>query len=216
MGDRTGEFISACDAAVSDRDRDALRRVVMQACGEGVRPARLRECLLTALDRTRGHFMTSSLCLPEFLLTVDTVTSGLERISELDDSGGSSCMSLIIGVVEGDPHDLGKNVIAQVYRAYGYRVTDLGRGVAAGRFVDAVREHEAQVLALSAMMSTTTPLMGEVIAAVRGLPGTVTVMAGGAFVDEAMAARLGADGYAASAVAVIEKTREACRRVFGE
>lgn len=216
MGKRAEQFISACKDAVCARDRELLGNLVLQAYSEGARPEGIREGIIAGLDRARGGFMTSRVSLPEFLLTLDTVNHGLEKITDLDDPGrDEGGIPLVIGVVRGDPHDLGKNIIAGVYRAYGFRVIDLGKGVPAERFVDAVRTHGARILALSAMMSTTTPVMGEVIGAVRSRGDRVAVMAGGAFIDAAMAARFGADGYAESAVTVIEKTREAYGQVFG-
>lgn len=210
------DFISACAEAVTAREKERLGNLVMQAYSEGIRPGGMKQCLLTGLDRARSDFMTSRLSLPEFLLTMDTVFHGLERISDLDDPDrGDDGIPLVIGVVEGDPHDLGKNIVAGVYRAYGYRVVDLGKSVGKDRFIDAVSDHGARILALSAMMSTTTPVMGEVISGVRARGARVAVMAGGSFVDAAMAARFGADGYADSAVTVIEKTRDAYERVFG-
>ena len=210
-------FTRACEEAVCSRDRDRVANLVRQSYSEGIRPAGMRECLLKGLERTRGDFMTNRLSLPEFLLTIDVVNHGMEKVAELDDPARDDVgIPLVIGVVQGDPHDLGKNIIAGVYRAYGYRVVDLGRNVGTDRFLDAVRTHKARILALSAMMSTTTPVMGEIIGAVRSRGDRITVMAGGAFIDAEMASRFGADGYAASAVTVIEKTREAYERVFGE
>jgi 5-methyltetrahydrofolate--homocysteine methyltransferase len=217
MRKRAEEFTGACEGAMHAGDRDRLADLVVQASSEGMSPAGMRECLLKGLERARGELTTSRMSLPEFLLTMDVVNHGMEKIAELHDPDSEdSGIPLVIGVVQGDPHDLGKNIIAGVYRAYGYRVVDLGRSVDKERFLDALRTHEARILALSAMMSTTTPLMGEVIAAVRGRGERIAVMAGGAFIDAAMAERFGADGYAESAVTVIEKTREAYERVFGE
>ncbi|HPI94507.1 MAG TPA: cobalamin-dependent protein [Deltaproteobacteria bacterium] len=217
MWKRADQFLGACEDAVCTRDRELLGSLVMQAYSEGALPEVIREGIIGGLDRARGGFMTNRVSLPEFLLTLDTVNYGLEKIKDLDDPGrDEGGIPLVIGVVQGDPHDLGKNIIASVYRAYGFRVIDLGKGVTVEKFVDAVRTHGARIIALSAMMSTTTPAMGEVIGAVRSRGDRVAVMAGGAFIDAAMAARFGADGYAESAVTVIEKTREAYGRVFGE
>ncbi|HOS97247.1 MAG TPA: cobalamin-dependent protein [Deltaproteobacteria bacterium] len=217
MRKRAAEFTGACEEAVHAGDRDRLAVLVVQAYSEGVRPEVMRECLLKGLEHARCKLMTSRLCLPEFLLAMDVVNHGLERITELDEAErDDSGIPLVIGVVQGDPHDLGKNIIAAVYRAYGYRVVDLGRNVEQEKFLEAVKNHEARILALSAMMSTTTPFMAEIITAVRSRGYRIAVMAGGAFIDAAMAARFGADGYAESAATVIEKTKEAYERVFGE
>jgi 5-methyltetrahydrofolate--homocysteine methyltransferase len=116
-------------------------------------------------------------------------------------------VSLVLGVVEGDPHDLGKNIISLIYKSFGYQVYDLGAEVPKDLFVKTVLEKNARILGLSAMMSTTMSMMPEIIREVRIVSPDTLVIVGGAPLDEKIAGSFGADGYAESAVTVLEQTR---------
>jgi 5-methyltetrahydrofolate--homocysteine methyltransferase len=122
-------------------------------------------------------------------------------------------LPLVIGVVRGDPHDMGKSIVAGVYKAYGYNVIDLGCQVPADEFVQAVLENDAGILALSAMMSTTMGEMLDIVREVKERSPATAVMVGGAPLDRALAVEYGADGYAESAVSVLEETEAAVERV---
>ncbi len=200
--------------AIVSRDEAGLESLIVQASGSGIESSAIRDAIVSGLESSRESFMTNRLYLPEFILTVDAVTRGLEKVSSLGGKGASDGIPLVIGVVEGDPHELGKNIIAGVYRAYGYRVIDLGRDVPRKAFIDAVEKHEAKILALSAMMSTTMPVMQDIIRDARRYFNNLAVIVGGAPLDVAVAQAYGADGFAPSAVTVIEETRSACERVF--
>jgi methanogenic corrinoid protein MtbC1 len=200
--------------AVASRNEPATDSLIEQALSSGIEATVVRDALVSGLDASRKSFMTKRLYLPEFILTVDAVTRALEKVSSLTATSPAEGIPLVIGVVEGDPHDLGKNIIAGVYRAYGYRVIDLGKDIPRRAFMDAVREHDARILALSAMMSTTMPAMEDIIRDVRGYAKNLAVIVGGAPLDMAVAQSYGADGFAPSAVTVIEETQSAYKRVF--
>lgn len=167
----------------------------------------LRFALVRGMERVRHRLMSSNFGLPEFLVSIDSVLDGLSLISDQDNTAVSPDLSLVIGVVKGDPHDLGKNVIAAVYKAYGYRVIDLGRDVSSLVFVESVIEHKARILALSAMMSTTMTGMKDIIREVRSVCPATKIIVGGAPLSEVLARSYGADSYVESALTVIEKTR---------
>jgi 5-methyltetrahydrofolate--homocysteine methyltransferase len=115
----------------------------------------------------------------------------------------------VIGTVEGDLHDIGKNLVAMLLQGAGFEVVNLGTGVTAAQFVAAVREHDAQIIGMSALLTTTLPRMKETIAALTaaGLRDTVKVMVGGAPVTAAYAAEVGADGYGANAAMAVERAQ---------
>jgi methylmalonyl-CoA mutase cobalamin-binding domain/chain len=172
----------------------------------------VRHAICDGLNTLKRNFMSNHTSLPEFLLCIDAATQGLAKLSEFGDAGDKGALTIVIGVVEGDPHDLGKNIISGVYRAYGYRVVDLGVQVKAEEFERAVLENNAEILALSAMMSTTMGCMPDIIRAIRiKCPGTV-IMVGGAPLDRQLAEKYGADGYAQSAVTVVEETERALEK----
>ena len=114
---------------------------------------------------------------------------------------------VVIGTVEGDLHDIGKNLVAMMLEGAGFAVVNLGTSVPAAKFVQAVKEHRAAILGLSALLTTTLPRMRETLEALQaaGLRDSVKVMAGGAPVTQSFVAELGADGYGANAALAVEK-----------
>ena len=202
-------LLKGLQKAVSEHDDKTLAATIDRALEARVPVADLHRSVLLGLEKVRHGFMSNETSLPDFLLSLDTTTEGLRRLSpsQKGRSVAAEGIALVIGVVEGDPHDLGKNIIAAVYRAYGYQVFDLGCQVPNSRFVEAVLEHGAEVLALSAMMSTTAAAMRDIIRAVKARSPETAIMVGGAPVTEIAAKAYGADGYAESAVTVIEETK---------
>jgi methylmalonyl-CoA mutase cobalamin-binding domain/chain len=201
-------------AAVAAYQVDETVELTTRAMDAGLSMKNARHAILDGLNTLRRNLMSNRTSLPEFLLCIDAATQGLARLSEFGDTGDKAALTIVIGVVEGDPHDLGKSIISGVYRACGYRVVDLGVQVRAEEFERAVLENNADILALSAMMSTTMGCMPDIIRAIRlKCPGTV-IMVGGAPLDRQLAEKYGADGYAQSAVTVFEETQAALEKNF--
>ena len=117
--------------------------------------------------------------------------------------------SVVIGTVEGDLHDIGKNLVGMLLSGAGFTVVNLGTGVSAAAFVAAVREHAPRIVGMSALLTTTLPHMAETISALKaaGLRDSVKVMVGGAPVTAAYADEIGADGYGANAAAAVDKAK---------
>jgi len=182
-----------------------------EALNAGIAPNDIRHALIQGFEHVRRRLMSNEVSIPDILLCLDKVTEGLNSISVAKATGEG--FPLVIGVVEGDPHDLGKNIIARIYKTYGYRVFDLGRDVPRKLFVKGVQENKAKVLALSAMMSTTMVEMRDIIQEVKVKYPRTAVIVGGAPVDETLARSWGADGYAETAVTVLEETQAAIGRV---
>lgn len=203
---------SSLVSAVARYDTQAVEKALKAAYATGLAPDDLRTSLLHALEHLRQNLGNSKLALPEFLVALDVIDDGLSVITSLKKGKAKAQIPVVIGAVEGDPHDLGKNVIARVYRGAGYRVHDLGKNVPLNAFLQALEDHQAKVLALSAMMSTTMVLMEDIIAAAKArFPNTV-VMVGGAPLDAQVAQSFGADGYAESALTSLEETQSALER----
>ena len=118
--------------------------------------------------------------------------------------------TVVIGTVEGDLHDIGKNLVGMLLQGAGFTVVNLGTGVSAADFVAAVREHSPQIIGMSALLTTTLPHMGETLALLKdeGLRESVKVMVGGAPVTAAYAEEIGADGYGANAGMAVERAKE--------
>jgi len=119
----------------------------------------------------------------------------------------------VIGTVEGDLHDIGKNLVAMLLQGAGFTVVNLGAGVTSAQFVSAVKEHSPAILGMSALLTTTLPHMGETIQALKdeGLRESVKVMVGGAPVTQAWADEVGADGYGANAGMAVERAKALVR-----
>ena len=210
----SGATLESLQAAVAKHDRETIGSMIDRALDAQMSASEVHDAILSGLDRVRHKFMSNEQALPDFLLSIDTVIEGLNRISSLDEGRSTvgDGIPLVIGVVEGDPHDLGKNIIAAVYRAYGFQVFDLGSQVPKEKFVNGVLDHQAEVLALSAMMSTTVVAMRDIIRSVRSQAPDTVILVGGAPMDETLARSYGADGYAETAVTVLEETQLALEK----
>jgi methanogenic corrinoid protein MtbC1 len=139
--------------------------------------------------------------LPEMMLAAEAVKGALAALApslRAAGAAGGAAPSCILGTVEGDIHDIGKNIIGTLLQAFGFRVIDLGVDVPAARFVEAVRQHGAGLLGMSALLTSTMPAMKTVIDGLdgAGLRGQVRIAVGGAPVTRRFAAEIGADGCA--------------------
>lgn len=143
--------------------------------------------------------------VPELLMGLKEV----ERISSaLDREDADKAMpSIIFGVVEGDIHDMGKNVVRDVCKGYGYNIIDLGKDVSVTTFAETAREKQPAMVCLSTMMSTTVESMVRTISALRASNPEIRIVIGGAFMDRAMADKLAADGYAEDASTIMDEIK---------
>ena len=126
-----------------------------------------------------------------------------------EETGADDAVTAVIGTVQGDKHDIGKNLVGIMLKGAGLKVVDLGNDVPAESFADAVTEHSARLVALSALLTTTMPNQGEVIRVLteRGLRDKVKVIVGGAPVTQEFADKIGADGYSADAGSAAQLAR---------
>lgn len=206
-------LLEQIELGVAALDSVAVRGAVAEAIAAGATPRELRSALLRGLKPGLNGTATGNVPLPRFLLCLDIVREGLSIIPPADETETAARPPLVIGVVEGDPHEMGKNIVSSVYAASGFDVLDLGRDVSPEKFLCAIESHNASVLALSAMMSTTMAHMPEIIGLIRQRFPSVVVMAGGAPLTASLARKFGADGYAESAVTLLDETRAAMERV---
>ncbi len=213
----TAGILQNLEFAVLRQDNGLLERSMQTALENQLPESRIREALLSGLDMIRKRLLSNDTSLPELLVSLDVVASGFKKLrANTSAFPEKNPVSLVIGAVEGDPHDLGKNIIAMIYRSFGYQVWDLGAQVPLDRFVQTVLEKKANILALSAMMSTTMTLMPEIIKTVKAVSPDTLVLVGGAPLDETLAAVYGADGYAESAATVLEATESLLEKKQGK
>ena len=191
--------------AVEKGDRDTVVRLVKEALTQKTSPEQiLKKGLVVGMDRIRHKFTTQEAFIPEVLIADRAMDAGWKLLEpylkDLKPIG-----KVAIGTVKQDLHDIGKNLVAKMLRGHGFQIIDLGVDVDPQKFVGAAREQGAQLVALSALLTTTMPNMKEVIAALKkaGL-AKVKVMIGGAPVTQSFADEIGADGYAADAGSAVD------------
>jgi 5-methyltetrahydrofolate--homocysteine methyltransferase len=162
----------------------------------------LNKGMLPAMDLIGSRFTDGTVFIPEVLLSARAMNDGITLLEPfLAEAGAANTGKIVIGTVRGDLHDIGKNMVISMLKGVGYKVIDLGANVETEVFVQGVAEHKPDVLALSALLTTTMPQIRDVIAALRaaGLSNKVKVMIGGAPVNQKFADDAGADGYAQDA-----------------
>jgi 5-methyltetrahydrofolate--homocysteine methyltransferase len=197
--------------AVIDGDAGVVNALTEALIASGT-PAReiLDDALLPGMEVV-GRRMRSGECfIPEVLLSARTMQGALDYLKpHLGEGEGAGVGKVVIGTVEGDLHDIGKNLVGMMLQGAGFAVVNLGTGVTAAAFVAAVKEHRPTIVGMSALLTTTLPHMAETIAALKaaGLRGQVKIMVGGAPVTQAFASELGADGYGANAGMAVEKAK---------
>lgn len=202
-------LLKVFESAVVKQDISVLDNAFREAVSSGLSTGSVLEAMTAGLDILRMGLNRHSISIPEFLIAVDVLKEGLDRLRTLPSAGENTgeAGTVVIGVVEGDIHELGKNIIAGVLEASGYTVFDLGKDVSADRFIEKVKETRASILALSTMMSTPLENMRKTVERCkREVPG-VYVIVGGATLDRELADSYGADGYAESVVTVLEAVR---------
>lgn len=203
---------SAIFEAVVAGDQVQTDELVRQALEAGI-PAEtvLGEGLIPAMTQVGTLFECGEYFIPNMLVSARAMKAAMERLRPyLAAADVKPIGKVVIGTVKGDLHDIGKNLVAVMLQGAGFQVLDLGVDVAAERFVQAAREMDADLVALSALLTTTMPWMATVVEAVKqaGLHDRVKVLIGGAPINQAYADQIGADGFAPDAAVAAKRARE--------
>ena len=176
---------------------------VQQALEEGFAPQQiLNEGLLPGMDVVGQKFKNNEVFVPEVLVAARAMNAGAEILKPLlAEAGVGTPGKMVLGTVKGDLHDIGKNLVKMMVEGKGIEVIDLGVDVSAEAFVEAAKEYNADIIGCSALLTTTMPVMAEVVKAVEaaGLKDKVKVMIGGAPVTEEFCKSVGADYYTSDA-----------------
>jgi 5-methyltetrahydrofolate--homocysteine methyltransferase len=170
----------------------------------------LTEGLIRAMGTVGERYEMGDLFVPEMVMAAESMQSGMALLKPyLAESGVKAAGTVIIGAVEGDLHDIGKNLVAVMLEGAGLEVFDLGTDVKVQKFVEAAKQHNANVIGLSALLTTTMEKMKATIEAFKaaGMRDGVKVIVGGAPVTEEYAREIGADGYAPDAVGAVKLVR---------
>ena len=151
------------------------------------------------------QFKRNEIFVPEMLIAARAMKEALKILEpQLVAAGVKPEHTAVIGTVEGDLHDIGKNLVAMMWKGANMEVVDLGVNVAPAKFVEAVKQHQPKLLGLSALLTTTMPAMRETVKAVREAGLTVKVVIGGAPITQEYAREIGADGYAPDAGSAVD------------
>ena len=172
----------------------------------------LNEGLISALDVIGERFSAGTLFVPEMLMAAEAVQAGLEIIRPLlVDTGTKSIGTVILGTVKGDLHDIGKNLLGMMFEGAGFKLVDLGTDVDSEQFISAAQENDADIVALSGLLTTSMPEMAKAVAAIRDANDNrnlnVKTMVGGPSVNAEFAAKIGADGYSVDAPSAVDDAR---------
>lgn len=184
-------------------DRDSITARIQKALDTGIQPQRiLNDGMIATMNEVGRLFEEGEFFVPEMLMAAKTMQTGMIILKPLlMQAGVKSAGKVVLGTVQGDLHDIGKNLVGMMLEGSGYEVVDLGVDVPPGRFVEAAQTSNPKVIALSALLTTTMPNMKSTIDALKesGIRNTVKVMVGGAPLTDEYARGIGADGYAPDA-----------------
>ncbi len=199
--------------AVVRGDARTTQAITQQALAEGIDPLKLvNECMIPAMDEVGRRFECNEYFVPELLISARAMKSALELVRPILTARGDEPMGRVaIGTVRGDLHDIGKNLVASLLEGGGFEVIDLGVNVAPEKFIATITEKQANIVAMSALLTTTMPAMKSTIEGLRqaGVRDKVKVLIGGAPITQQYADEIGADGYSESAVGAVALAKKA-------
>ncbi len=195
-------------AAIERGDRATATVLTRDAIDAGVPPDRILAAMTLAMDRVGARFQANDIYVPEMLIAARAIKEATALLEPLlAQAGIRPEHRAVIGTIQGDLRDIGKNLVGMMWKGANFEVIDLGTNVPAVRFVAAVREHDADLVGISALLTTTMVSMGPAVAAIHGAAPAVKVVVGGAPVTQEFANRIGADGYAADAGSAVDLAR---------
>ena len=182
------------------------------AIGEGVEPAKiLNDGLIAAMGVVGEKFKNNEFYVPEMLIAARAMKLGLKVLKPLLVETGIKPIGIfVVGTVKGDLHDIGKNLVAMMMEGAGFQVVDLGVDVSPEKYIAAVKEHSAELVGISALLTTTMVNMQQVVDSFKaeGLKESVKIMVGGAPLTQNYADEIGADGFAPDAGSVVDLAKK--------
>jgi 5-methyltetrahydrofolate--homocysteine methyltransferase len=192
--------------AVVRGDQNGAVELTKAALAEGVAvKSILDDGLIGGMDTLAARWKRNEVYIPEVLIAARAMKTAMEVLEpELAKAGIEPVGKFMIGTVQGDLHDIGKNLVAMMMKGAGFEVTDIGIDVPAEKFVEQVKSAGVQVVGMSALLTTTMPAMEKTLKAMKEAGVAAKVMVGGAPVTQAYADKIGADGYAADAATAVD------------
>jgi corrinoid protein of di/trimethylamine methyltransferase len=199
--------LKALHEAILNGNAKAAKAITEAALAEGAAPLTLvHEFMMPAMSEVGRRFECNEYFVPELLLAARAMKAALELLRPLLAASGAQPVARVaVGTVKGDLHDIGKNLVAAMLEGGGYEVIDLGVNVTPEQFIAAVKEKGANIVAMSALLTTTMPSMKTTVEALKqaGVREQVKILVGGAPVTQKYADEIGADGYSESAAGIV-------------
>jgi 5-methyltetrahydrofolate--homocysteine methyltransferase len=199
--------------AILNGDAKTAKAITEQALAAGHEPLKLvQEYMMPAMDEVGRRFECNEYFVPELLLAARAMKTALELLRPLLAAKGNEPVGRVaIGTVKGDLHDIGKNLVGAMLEGGGYEVIDLGVNVTPEQFIAAIKEKKANIVAMSALLTTTMPSMKTTIDAMKeaGVREQVKIIVGGAPITEKFAQEIGADGFSESAAGAVSAAHKA-------
>ena len=198
--------LSALSDAIIKGDQKTAVDVTKAALDEGMAPGTiLEEGLIAGMNVIGMRFKANEVYIPEVLIAARAMKMAMEVLEpKLVEAGVEPLGTAVVGTVQGDLHDIGKNLVMMMLKGAGFNVVDLGTDVSPDDFVKKAKENDVQIVGLSALLTTTMPSMEKTIRAIKDAGLTTKTMIGGAPVTQAYADKIGADGYAADAATAVD------------
>jgi corrinoid protein of di/trimethylamine methyltransferase len=209
----TENLISEAIRSIVDGDEDAATKIASTVIAEGINPIGvINDGFAQGMIKVGDLFAREEYSLPEVLLSADAMQKAIDLLAPhiLGEELEKKLGTVVIGTVLGDIHDIGKRIVATMLEVYGFEVHDLGRDVPIERFIEKTKEINADIVAASALMTTTMVGQKELEEALQeaGIREKVKLMVGGAAVTQDWADQIGADGYAEEVTEAVEKAKE--------
>ena len=202
--------LEALKDAVIKGDQDKAKQITEAALAESVDPEKiLNEGLIAGMNIIGAAFKKNEVYVPEVLIAARAMKNAMVVLEpRLVEAGVEPLGTVAIGTVQGDLHDIGKNLVMMMLKGAGFNVIDVGTDADPQKFVDAVKTGKAKLVGLSALLTTTMPMMEKTVAAFKEAGVDAKVMIGGAPVTQEYADKIGAAGYAADAASAVDVAKE--------
>jgi len=199
--------------AILEYDTSRAKNLALKSIEKGIDPVRTVETLTETIRQVGDRFNNEELWLPDLIGAAAAMQAAMPILEEQIKKSGKVRKSsgvVVIGTVFGDIHNIGKDMVATLLAADGYQVVDLGVNINAEQFIDAIKEHNPDLLAMSSLMTMTAPEQGKVIDALKreGLRQKIKVIVGGGAITKDFSDEIGADGYGAAATDAVNLARE--------
>ena len=201
--------LNAISEAIIKGDQKTAVAVTTAAIDEGMAPGTiLSDGLIAGMNVIGARFKVNEVYIPEVLIAARAMKMAMEILEpKLIEAGVEPLGKAMVGTVQGDLHDIGKNLVVMMLKGAGFDVVDIGVDVAPDVFAEKAREAGVQVIGLSALLTTTMPAMEKTIQAIKNSGLAVKIMIGGAPVTQMYADKIGADGYAADAASAVDTAK---------